>query len=563
MLCCDEFSRFLQVLESSENTFEISGLAIEQIAGKLGIGKVSSNFCLAPTSTTPHGQREDIVLFSKVGVVTGEPCYEKSYRTAEGALVVYSVWQDGSASRLWTEEDLKDIDTVLDLVYLHNGRFRLIGKMKEIVMTNYLTGLPNSGGFITRLRKHFEDGNLADYAGFCFNLKGFGLTNRRFGKREGDNILKRYAKFLDGFVEEDEILSHFGGDNFAALIQKGRVQEFLNILSGTVIYGTIEGRRVPVRVEAVAGVMMIEDSLQSPGQVVDCCQLALQLAKNHMNKPYLFATDEMRAKILWEKQISSHFRDALQNNEFVIYYQPKVDTKTYTLIGAEALVRWYWDGKIVSPADFIPLVEREGTVTELDLYVLEQTCTDIKDWLRRGFEPVTVSVNFSRRDISDPLLAQKIVNIIDHSGIDRKYIQIEVTETTSEEETAKLIQFLNLMHNMNIETAIDDFGSGYSSLNTLRNFMVNVIKIDRSFISNDCITQKDEIVLHNIVDMAKELDIKVVTEGVEHLNQLQLLQKIGCYTIQGFLFDRPMPRFEFEERLEKKKYDRKLLNEAN
>ena len=561
MLCCDGFSKFLGILNSSENTYDVAGRALDEVSELLGIGKVTSHFYLPPTVTTPQGSESLTTLYDRVGTVPGEPSYEKSYRTMEGAAVNYNVWPLGRVT-MWTEEELKDIDTVLDLIFMHNGRFRLISKMKQVAMTNYLTGLPNSGGLMARLRNYYDEGILLKYNGFCFNLRSFGLINRKFGQREGDSIIKRYAAFLQSIMEPGEILSHFGGDNFAALILKDRTEEFLNILGGTIIYGNMDGKRVPVRIEAVAGVLEIDSTLQNPRQILEQCTLAMQVAKNTLSKPYFFATEEMKTRAFREKRISAHFREAIRDEEFQIYYQPKVDTCTYKVVGAEALVRWFWDGRIVPPADFIPLVEREGSVTDLDLYMLEHACRDIADWCARGLDPVTVSVNFSRRDISDPLLAQKVMNIINNSGIDRKYIQIEVTETTSEDECAKLIGFLNLMNSLGIETAIDDFGSGYSSLNTLRNFAVNVIKIDRSFIANDSITIKDEIVLHNIIDMARELKIDVITEGVEHWDQLQLLKKVGCYTIQGFLFDRPMPKEEFEKRLERKIYDPAKIKDA-
>ncbi len=562
MLCCDEFSRFLNILESSENTYTIAGKAIEEISGLLGIGRVVTHYLLSPTPLNPEGCDSKQEIFLRADGFSSLPPYERTYHTAEGGTATYSVWPSAAFLRPWNEEDKRDLSTVLDLIFLHDGRFRLIGKMKQATLTNYLTGLPNSGGFMMRIRQLFAEGRLKEYHAFSFNLKGYSLINRKFGHREGDAILKRYARLLEEFLAPEEILAHFGGDNFAALILRENVREFLNILNGTIVYGTVDGKRIPVRIQAVAGALDIDEMITEPGQVVDHCQLALQVAKNRISMPYFYVTDEIKARIYREKRISSHFHDALKNEEFRVYYQPKVDTKTYTMTGAEALVRWFWNGKIVSPADFIPLIEREGTVIDLDLYMLEHVCMDIREWILKGIEPVTVSINFSRRDISDPLLAEKILSIVDRSGIDRKYIQVEVTETTSEEETAKLIQFLSLMRKMRIDTAIDDFGSGYSSLNTLRNFDVNVIKIDRSFIANNSITKKDEIVLHNIVDMARELKIGVITEGVEHWDQLELLHKVGCYMIQGFLFDRPMPKSEFEKRLTRKVYELSELVEA-
>ena len=194
-------------------------------------------------------------------------------------------------------------------------------------------------------------------------------------------------------------------------------------------------------------------------------------------------------------------------------------------------------------------------VASLDLYVLKKTCEYIKEWQDNGISPVPISVNFSRRDLGFKDLAKEIMDTIDSYGIDRKYIEIEVTETASEDERVLMTNFLSRLKEGEIATAIDDFGTGYSSLSTLRDFPVSVIKIDRSFINNEELNSSDEIVLRNIVTMANELGIDVVTEGVERPDQTQLLKNIGCHVVQGFLYDNPMPKKDFEKRLQKGVYD--------
>ncbi len=191
----------------------------------------------------------------------------------------------------------------------------------------------------------------------------------------------------------------------------------------------------------------------------------------------------------------------------------------------------------------------------LDLYVLKKSCEFIREWIDNGIKPVPVSVNFSRRDLSYKDLAKEITSIIDSFNIDRKLIQIEVTETASEDERKQMTGFLSRLKDENISTAIDDFGTGYSSLSTLRDFPVSEIKIDRSFINNDELNKSDEIVLKNIIAMANELGISVVSEGVERPDQTALLQSVGCHVAQGFLYDNPMPKKDFEKRLIKGVYE--------
>ncbi len=232
-----------------------------------------------------------------------------------------------------------------------------------------------------------------------------------------------------------------------------------------------------------------------------------------------------------------------------------MDTASGRIVGAESLARWFCNGIVLYPTEFVPILEQEGMVASLDLYVLKKTCEFIREWIDRGIDPVQVSVNFSRRDLTYKDLAGEITRIIDGSGIDRKYIEIEVTETASEDERIMMTSFLSKLRDSNVSTAIDDFGTGYSSLSTLRDFPVSVIKIDRSFINNDELNRSDEIVLKSIVSMAGELGINVVTEGVERPDQTELLRSVGCNVVQGFLYDNPMPKEDFEKRLIKGIYD--------
>ena len=263
----------------------------------------------------------------------------------------------------------------------------------------------------------------------------------------------------------------------------------------------------------------------------------------------------MSTRIYRQKQIEDRYEEALANDEFRIYLQPKVDTETGRIVGAESLARWFCNGIVLYPTEFVPILEQEGMVASLDLYVLKKTCEYIKEWKDNGITPVPVSVNFSRRDLGFKDLAKEIMDTIDSYGVDRKYIEIEVTETASEDERVLMTNFLSRLKEGEIATAIDDFGTGYSSLSTLRDFPVSVIKIDRSFINNEELNSSDEIVLRNIVTMANELGIDVVTEGVERPDQTQLLKNIGCHVVQGFLYDNPMPKKDFEKRLQKGVYD--------
>ncbi|WP_034452994.1 putative bifunctional diguanylate cyclase/phosphodiesterase [Butyrivibrio sp. AE2032] len=482
-----------------------------------------------------------------------KPTYRFKSNMSGKRTVIYNIYTVGD--KKWTEEEYKYFSLIMDVLSFHMERFLLISAVKNSALTQFLTGLPNSGGYLEFVGQKLGTGEIMNYDAFFFNLKSYGLISRRYGIQEGDEIMKRYSKKLRDFCEENEIVAHFGGDNYAALIKKDRTKKFLKFISAVPVYGMRKDKRDEFTIAAVSGIYSVDESMSSPGQAISRAVMACNYAKNVANKPYVYVNKAMSTRIYRQKQIEDRYEEALASDEFRIYLQPKVDIESGRIVGAEALARWFCKGLVLYPTEFIPILEQEGMVASLDLYVLKKSCEFIKEWIDNGIKPVPVSVNFSRRDLSYKDLAKEITSIIDSFNIDRKLIQIEVTETASEDERKQMTGFLSRLKDENISTAIDDFGTGYSSLSTLRDFPVSEIKIDRSFINNDELNKSDEIVLKNIIAMANELGISVVSEGVERPDQTALLQSVGCHVAQGFLYDNPMPKKDFEKRLIKGVYE--------
>lgn len=454
----------------------------------------------------------------------------------------------------WTQEEKEQLEVLTDITFLYSARIRYEEMLRKSALTHFKTGLPNSAGYIAEAAKILRRGKLKTYNALYFNLRGFGTISRRYGETEGSNIIKRYADKVREFLLPEEILGHLGGDNFVALVKKDHMQEVILYLGDVRVMAYRNSIEMPVHISSRVGVYTIPNDVQTIGDIIGLPAVALGVSRNVTHESVVFVNEDMVNRVNWQKQLEQLFAPALRNEEFQVYYQPKVDSRTNELVGAEGLVRWFHEGKMISPGDFIPPLEREGGIGQLDMYVLRHVCADIRHWVEEGLEPVTVSVNFSRRDLADEELAMQIDEIIRTFGVDRKYIQIEVTETVDELEHGMMTKFLNNLWDMNISTAIDDFGSGYSSLSTLRNFRVSVLKIDRSFINNDTLSEKDEIILRDIINMARNLGIDVITEGVERQDQLDFVNKVGCYMIQGFYYDRPLPKAKFRERLLEKKY---------
>ncbi|WP_026498285.1 GGDEF domain-containing phosphodiesterase [Butyrivibrio sp. WCD2001] len=548
--------KFVQILSGTENTMEACGDAFSLIAPALQISRITLDMNIPETRQTPTGEVRHLTVYSGEMLSDEETeivWLEESQRTFENGMITARVYAPIETN--WSPDERQFILSAIRIFLIHIGRFRLVELVQKSALTQYLTGLPNSGGFLAFATRKVISGEITKYNSYYFNLKGFGLINRRFGADETDNIVRRYARALLEFCEEDEVVGHLGGDNFVALIRKERTGDFLNLLQKTTVYGIRDGEQVPVTISAVAGVYDIDDSLKNPGQILGRSSIALSVARSLSNEPFLFVTKEMSTRVYREKQIEDRFEDGLLNNEFKVYYQPKVDTRTHTLIGAEALSRWLCKGEYVYPAEFVPVLERNSFSIGLDIYVIEEVCRTIRKWLDEGLDPVPVSVNFSRSDLTDERLADQILEIINKYDLDLSYIQIEVTETATSKEKGLITHFLTKLNGMNIASSIDDFGTGYSSLGILRDLPVSTIKIDKSFIDNEVLTRRDEIVLKNIIQMAKELDIEVITEGVERPDQIEFLQRVGCDLVQGFFYDRPLTREEFEYRLRNKTYN--------
>lgn len=552
MICGKTFAEFIELLASTENTFAVSQRACSALAEEYHISKIVIYFRVGQSAFTPFGEEAEKIIYQAEEPDDSQAVWEREFHTGEKGYARLSVM--GKDSHEWTLEEKADLETMTSVLFFHLARHRMITQAQRNAMTDYLTGLPNTGGYMEQAAAIFARHELPRYNAFYFNLKGFGLVNRKFGQRETDEIIKRYAMILRRFANEDEVIGRLGGDNFVALILKERTQDFLKLLAGAETYAMVGGEHVPVLVRAVTGVYEIDESITDFSNVLSECAVALNVARNVVKKPYLFASKELNDRVFRQKQIAARFPEALKDEEFLVYYQPKVETDSYMIVGAEALVRWFSAGKIISPAEFVPVVEQDGSICRLDFYMLEHVCRDIRSWLDESIEPVQISVNFSRKHLSNPNLAEDIMAVLQKYEVPPKYIEIEVTETTDEEEQGMLSLFMNKMKQCKISTAIDDFGTGYSSLNILRTFPVDVLKIDKSFIDNGN-SDNDSIVLTNIIRMAKELHMDVITEGVEKWSQVKFLHDMKCNKVQGFLFDKPMPRMEFEKKIRTKQYD--------
>jgi len=434
--------------------------------------------------------------------------------------------------------------------------FALVDQNDELIKaanTEIATGLPNTYGYFHEVDKIINLHDITQYNGYYFDIVRMSQVNNRFGKQKGDQVIIDYARYIKKRLDKDEILGRLGGNFFVALVKKEHTEDFLKLLRDVPVEVELDGKKETLHLAAVAGGYEADKRTKAAGQIISNCAAALSYAKNIAHKPYVFLDADLEEEFKRIRTLEENARKALADGDFYPYYQPKVDVNENKMIGAEALVRWHKDGRVVFPNEFISTMEKNGSICDLDFYILERVCQDIKEWLDKGIEPVQVSVNFSRRNLSNDFLTEKITSIIERYDIPKKYIQIEITETVDEYSVEALYDLVEKLHLYGVSSAIDDFGTGSSSIKLMKEVPFDVLKIDKTFVDYENFKEKQ--LLYDIIQMAENIGVEVVAEGVEKRSQIVELKKMGCTMIQGFVFDRAMEKSLFEKKLLDKRYE--------
>lgn len=299
------------------------------------------------------------------------------------------------------------------------------------------------------------------------------------------------------------------------------------------------------------GICMFKEYDLAFGDYIDMAIMARKAIKGDPAKVIEYYDDEMAEMTSNERRIEKRMDEALKNGEFVVYYQPKYQLISETISGAEALVRWRYPEKgLVSPGIFIPIFERDGFIIQLDFFVYEEVLKDMVKWQNEGRRPIIVSMNVSRAHIGTADFLQKLTELVDSYGVPRNRLELELTETVLGGKRQDILSFIVSCKQAGFQISIDDFGSGYSSLNLLKELPVDVLKIDREFLNETEESENSSIIVKQVVEMAAKINIETLCEGVETRGQADFLKQIGCDMAQGFLYSIPVPREEFEGLLE-------------
>ncbi|OGI64817.1 MAG: hypothetical protein A2W18_09365 [Candidatus Muproteobacteria bacterium RBG_16_60_9] len=438
---------------------------------------------------------------------------------------------------------------------IREERRRAEAQIRRLAFFDPLTGLPNRARFIERTHEALNTAlrERQTLALLLMDINQFKEVNDTLGHNFGDALLVQVATRLRGALFDQDLVARLGGDEFGMLLPRIRaprdidvvVKKLNDALSAPLV---IDG--LPILVEASIGVALAPEHASDADGLLRRADVAMYLAKTSGSVHAVYDAEQdphspRRLALLGE------LRRAIEGGELRLYYQPKVNLESGRAIGVEALIRWQHPVKgLVMPADFIPIAERTGLIRSLTEWVIGEALRECANW-RRGGHDLHVAVNLAARSLHDPQLPEKIADLVRESGLSASALMVEITESSIIVDPARALDIVTRLGRLGVAVAIDDFGTGYSSLAFIRKLPVDEIKIDRSFVLGMLENREDEVIARIVIDLGRNLRMKVVAEGVENEATRRALGALGCDHAQGYLFAPPIPPGEFSAWLER------------
>ena len=415
-----------------------------------------------------------------------------------------------------------------------------------------LTGLPNRDLFIDRVGQTVLQANRVggSVALMLMGLDRFTLVNDALGHAAGDRLLVEIARRLKMCVRETDTAVRLEGDKFALVLAIADVDDSVivaeKVLSAVKEPFGLDGQEVVVTFSI--GISVLPVDADSGAQLIKHAENALHHAKISGRNQYQFFSKDMNRKARSRLELEARMRRALAGDEFVVFYQPKVSADRDTIVGAEALIRWMDPERgMVSPGEFIPVAEESGQIEAIGSWVLWKSCQQNKLWQEAGLNPIKVSVNVSARQFHSRALLDTVVDVLERTGLDPKWLELEITESMLMNDVDTAVRKMTALRDLGIGLSIDDFGTGYSSLSYLGRFPITTLKIDRAFIADVDSNPKTAEIARAIIGLSRGLNLEVVAEGAEVKEHISFLRDNGCDTVQGFYYSRPVAADEFEK----------------
>jgi diguanylate cyclase (GGDEF)-like protein len=432
---------------------------------------------------------------------------------------------------------------------------KMMETISNLTFYDVLTALPNKLQFADRLNHEIADcfRDNEKLAVLIFDIDKFESVNNALGHSAGDQFLKYVAAKITSQLDDNEIACRLAEDRFAILLPNNPHETYAIRTS----IRLLEMMKQPWNIDdysfymtASLGIAFYPNDGEDSETLLKNALSAMIKSKKSGRGNYQLYDSSTESKLLDLIELDNYMHQALDNNEFVLHYQPQVDISTGKIIGAEALIRWN-NPKLgmISPASFIPLAEENCLIVPIGDWVLRTACIQNKKWMDMGLDPIFIAVNISAAQISQGDFIEKLSRILEETKLDPKYLELEITESIAMEDTEARIKILETLRDMGLRIAIDDFGTGYSSLSYLRRFHITTLKIDQSFTRELASNEKDSAIVSTILAIGENLNLTVTAEGVETIEQLDILREKKCDTMQGYLFSRPVPSDDFERLL--------------
>jgi len=536
---------------NSERTKTIIKIALWIVVAVLGVAAVATIVLFVALNSDMKSHREFANQFIEEGIVDAESQMLRVEAEIENKLGLVQMVLIATAIVLL-------VIFAITLTVILIAKMRTKSKTYQIAYFDELTGLPTKA-------KHRQDideklrNMKREYAYVSVEVDNFEYVKEMYGYAYGNYLIKYVADGLRKDVLPDELLSHTSEHRFGLLMQYDGDEELrrrlLDIFHRIGQIPPNEDVDSPYTVTFTCGAYRIQSGGESAIKVRERANIAREEARRLFENNIEFYNERLQQRRAEQEQFEFEMRQALEKEQFVVYMQPKYSAIGEEIVGAEALVRWNHPEKgLIYPNSFVPLFESNGFIVKVDYFILESVCKCIRNWLNEGVQPVVVSVNLSRVHLYNADLVDRLVEITDRYRIPHELIEFELTETVLFEELGQLLNVMVKLKQAGFVLSMDDFGSGYSSLNMLKQLPVDILKLDKAFLDNfdaDETGQKEKTIVSHIISMAKALDMEVLAEGVESESQKDFLISANCDMIQGYYYAKPMKLESFDKELRK------------
>ncbi len=424
-------------------------------------------------------------------------------------------------------------------------------KMQYLAHHDALTTLPNKNLFVDRLKQGIKHAKREhkSLAVLFLDLDRFKEVNDTYGHDVGDELLKSVANRLFSCVREDDTVARIGGDEFTVLLANTDQVSVVKVIEK--IFDAMQKPFLVLGIEIhttfSVGVSIYKQDGEHPDTLLRNADTAMYKAKDSGKNTYQFYNEQMTALVRERLELDNDIRNGLRKGEFEAYYQPKIDATTLRIVGLEALIRWNHPTKgLLYPVEFIPFAEEVGLIVEIDKYMLEHCVKQLVEWRAAGYQTGKLSINVSTKKLESEDFRSELYRLVEKSHVDTKYLELEILESQIMTDPERSIDILRSIRSLGISISIDDFGTGYSSLSYLKKLPVSQLKIDRSFVLDVPSDEDDAAIVKTIIDLAKNLGLEIIAEGVESEGQIEFLVQHGCRNIQGYYYSKALSKAECE-----------------